>query len=155
MAEIPPIVEKQRKLPPYNILKGLFLGGMSYTQIAERYGCSKRAAEMTLRKRALSRGEWPLLTEERRLRRRHLELTSRADNVRVDVIRELLRCFLRNNVMTTSQFADRFGFHPLFVRDVRSPRGHTTITVANAVRILDAIGEPVPNWMREPLDSTG
>jgi hypothetical protein len=56
--------------------------------------------------------------------------------------------------MTTAEFAARFDFHPLFVRDIRSPRGHDTITVANAVRILDAIGEPVPSWMRGPWGST-
>lgn len=61
---------KGKKLPDYATLKRLFVDErMSYLQIAQRYDCTTRSVQQTLRNRAMAKGEWPLITPEETSRR--------------------------------------------------------------------------------------
>lgn len=53
--------DAQRKAPPYEVMKEDYCSGLTYAQMAEKYGCSQATGVYrTLKRRAEKRGEWPL-----------------------------------------------------------------------------------------------
>lgn len=141
--------EKLRKLPPWEELRRLVVDeAVSYGEIARRYGVSKRGVEQTVRARAVRRGEWPLLTEKEIARRNAMAAENRRSlRVRGDIIRDLLIEFMDEHELTIKKMAEKSGIPWTRIRSVRSKDGDQ-MTIETASLILEAIGEPVPNWMK-------
>lgn len=164
--------EVKRKLPAYEVLKDLVLvKGMSYQQIADKYGVHKRAVYGTLKRRAELRGEWPLLSEADSKRR-----AKRANYVRwkvgngnavdsrfvADALREYLETVEQPRIFVAGkhvvfppgdfrQWAVLNGLRPEYIRRVLAGLNQT-MTAAYAKRIYDLIGEEVPDWLAKAAE---
>jgi hypothetical protein len=168
-----PSRELKRTLPSYEVLKrNLLTDGMSYAEIAAKYKVCKRTVFGTIKRRAELRGEWPLLQGsdgQRRARRaslRHWEVgngnavdatfvaAGLREHLQAGEVRRVFVCGKRviYGPGTMEQWAILNGFNRNYLRDVLNGRVKR-VSVATAVRIYDAIGEEVPDWMRAKVDT--
>lgn len=141
-------VELRRKLPPYELLKQLYVKeGLTLSEIAARYDVSRSCVLDTIRRRAKAHGDpWPLIDSHDKQRQRR-GISRRQVNPKLII--DLVYDYLEENGIFLKDFAERYGFAPGYLSEIKSGR-YTTISKRYAVRLLNAIGEPVPehlaNW---------
>lgn len=145
----PLVRDHHKKLPPYEVLKAYVVNdGLTYKEIAEKYGTWTASVYRNLRARATRRGEWPLLTPAQRTQRAARGMSRAGYSVNGRVIREMVREYLDEQGLTRKKFADDNGFQDVYIRDLVSRRNaQKNILIPHAVRLLRAMGEPVPDWL--------
>lgn len=142
-----------RKLPRYERLKEEILSGMSYKELAVKYGCTLRAVTAYAKNHAVKRGEWPLLSPAEQ-KRRQLAGTKKKPSVDGYFIRELLQEYLAESGETRREFCERSRIKDNYLRHMLSARWDARMQIPFAVRIMQAIGEPVPDWMLAVCETT-
>lgn len=146
---------RPRKLPPYDTLKKLYVDdGMSLRQIADKYRVSPRGVLLVIKARAERRGEWPLLSDYERRKRRTGQLQKHAQpTVNAMVLRTLVREYLDSNGLSYGDLANEAHIPVQYMRFFMAPNAAPQrVTVARAVQLMEAIGEEVPDWMRETAE---
>jgi len=147
-------------LPPYDKLKYDYLTlGLSQREIAAKYGVTQRAVTMNLRRRAEVRGEWPLLSDRQRALRRAWQRNNKgkSDYFIPDggLIRDLLVEYIAEQGITKGEMARRAGLREGYILEQiywHNKGVRHGIRTEHAVKILQAIGEPVPERLQKAAE---
>ena len=140
------------KLPDYETLKKLYLSGMSFADIGEKYGCKSRTGVYrTIKARAEERGEWPLrprLTVKTKIRHWQRDVDFSVDG---RAIIDLVEEYIRETEMTNAQFADKANLPVRYIverRRMLHRTGKVRLRKDYAARLLEVIGETAPEFLR-------
>lgn len=157
-----PRLQNVRKLPAYNELKRLVLPprlggvGLTYREVAERYGTTTVVVNTTLKNRAIRLGEWPLPIDRSAKIKRAANL--RRQTVPGVGIIGLLDDYLAAHPhffavgsdgdcvpikFTLKQWASWNGFPARYLSSVRTGN-RPNIRRDKAAKLLHQLGEPVP-----------
>lgn len=131
-----------RRLPPHDELVKMIMSGWSYPRIAQKYGVEWSTVYATLKRgQRLRGGPWPILTEKQRVAKIHLWNNEATLNPML--IAMVLEEYLEDNSMTLREFARRSNMNPSRLYGIKSGR-IKRISREYAIRLLKALGEPVP-----------
>lgn len=136
-----------RKLPPYSVLKVLFLGeGMSCADIADIYHVHESSVAMQIKKGATERGEFPLLTPAQ-VKRRQVAGMRRRGHVKGGLIVDMVcERMVELGIPSFAQLAKATGVSAnVFHRIVNGTREY--IDKCTAVRLLEWLDEEVPHHL--------
>lgn len=141
-----PYREHNKKLPAYEVLKDLYLGGdgkkpMTYGQIAAKYNVHVGTVRSTLKARAERRGEWPLLTPAQNEKRRLARIQETKVSLSPVGLAYVVEEYMNLHDLTKREFAEKMGFDPRYI--YRLMRHGIKVSAHMAVRLLEACGEPV------------
>lgn len=156
-----PVQRKRRKqnikkLPPYAEMRRMLLPprmggqGMTYREMAAKYGVHLGCVVRTFRDRTLAHGDpWPPMTQQDARDRARRSMMRNPRSVRIDVIWSLVEEYLYDNRMSVREFSRHSGLGYDWLYSIRAGK-YKRVTKPLAAQMLRSIGEPVPAWMDLP-----
>lgn len=131
-------VPYRNKLPPFDELLKLWQGGMSYSDLAIKYGVGRATIPRKLRNGSRSRGlPWPLPDPEHQAKRTRGAHTQTVDALGVRLALQEYACTKTESWM---DFSRRTGLNYTWLMDIRMGRKQR-VRKPHAARILQAVGE--------------